>query len=115
MGRISPSETSPGTRWHPPLACGSQLVEKAGRPILMAHEVVERVTALAPQLAAASDETEQLGKLSDEAVKVIRAAGVMRMLAPPEHGGYAAHPRDFAEAVMEVAKSCGSAGWVCGV
>jgi len=81
----------------------------------MAHEVVERVAALAPQLAAASDETEQLGKLSDEAVKVIRAAGVMRMLAPPEHGGYAAHPRDFAEAVMEVAKSCGSAGWVCGV
>ena len=39
----------------------------------------------------------------------------MRMLQPVEHGGYAAHPVDFAEAVMEVAKGCGSSGWVCGV
>jgi 3-hydroxy-9,10-secoandrosta-1,3,5(10)-triene-9,17-dione monooxygenase len=37
------------------------------------------------------------------------------MLQPTEFGGYAAHPCDFAEAVMAVAKVCGSTGWVCGV
>ncbi|WP_219418197.1 acyl-CoA dehydrogenase family protein [Pseudonocardia nigra] len=81
----------------------------------MAHEVVHRVRDLAGRLAGVAEETERLGKLADESVKVVREAGVMRLLQPTEYGGYAAHPRDFAEAVMEVAKVCGSTGWVCGV
>ncbi|GAA4545218.1 hydroxylase [Pseudonocardia xishanensis] len=81
----------------------------------MTHEIVQQVEALAPRLAAAADETERLGKLSSESVAVVREAGVMRMLQPKDHGGFAAHPRDFAEAVMAVARVCGSTGWVCGV
>ncbi|GII85264.1 hydroxylase [Sphaerisporangium siamense] len=81
----------------------------------MAHEVVSRVEEIAGRLAAVADETERLGKLADESVKLIREAGVMRLLQPTDFGGYAAHPRDFAEAVMAVAKACGSTGWVCGV
>jgi alkylation response protein AidB-like acyl-CoA dehydrogenase len=81
----------------------------------MAHEVVERVGELSDRLRAAADETERLGRLSDESVKTVRDAGVMRMLQPAEFGGYAAHPRDFAEAVMATAQACGSTGWVCGV
>jgi len=79
------------------------------------HEVVRRAQALAPQLATFAEETERLGKLADQSVKLVRDAGVMRMLQPIEFGGYAAHPADFAQAVMEVAKACGSTGWVCGV
>lgn len=81
----------------------------------MAHEVVSRVEEIAGRLAATADETERLGKLSDESVKLIRETGVMRLLQPTDFGGYAAHPRDFAEAVMAVANACGSTGWVCGV
>lgn len=81
----------------------------------MSHEVVVQVEEIAEQLASTADETERLGKLSDESVKLVRQAGVIRMLQPTDFGGYAAHPRDFAEAVMAVAKVCGSTGWVCGV
>ncbi|WP_433560857.1 acyl-CoA dehydrogenase family protein [Nocardia sp. CA-151230] len=81
----------------------------------MTHEVVNRVAELSAQLAATAEETERLGKLSDESVKLIRQAGVMRLLQPADFGGYAAHPRDFAESVMAVARHCGSTGWVCGV
>ncbi|WP_186627828.1 acyl-CoA dehydrogenase family protein [Rhodococcus sp. BP22] len=81
----------------------------------MAHEVVLKVQEIAAQLAGAAQETEDLGKLSDQSVKLVRQAGVMRMLQPTDFGGYAAHPRDFAESVMAVAKNCGSTGWVCGV
>jgi 3-hydroxy-9,10-secoandrosta-1,3,5(10)-triene-9,17-dione monooxygenase len=81
----------------------------------MTHEVVQQVEALGPRLAAAADETERLGKLSDESVALIREAGVMRLLQPKDFGGFAAHPRDFAEAVMAVARHCGASGWVCGV
>jgi 3-hydroxy-9,10-secoandrosta-1,3,5(10)-triene-9,17-dione monooxygenase len=81
----------------------------------VAHEVVRRVEELSDRLSKAAGETESLGRLSDESVRVVREAGVMRMLQPLEYGGYAAHPRDFAEAVMAVSKVCGSTGWVCGV
>ncbi len=81
----------------------------------MVHEVVRRVEELSDRLRKVAGETESLGRLSGESVRVVREAGVMRLLQPPEYGGYAAHPRDFAEAVMAVSKACGSTGWVCGV
>jgi 3-hydroxy-9,10-secoandrosta-1,3,5(10)-triene-9,17-dione monooxygenase len=81
----------------------------------MPHEVIDQIHNIADQLAVTADETERLGKLSDDSVKLMRHAGVMRLLQPTDFGGYAAHPRDFAEAVMAVAKVCGSTGWVCGV
>lgn len=81
----------------------------------MTHEVVQQVHALGPRLAAAAAETERLGKLSAESVAITREAGVMRLLQPKDFNGFAAHPRDFAEAVMAVAQHCGSTGWVCGV
>lgn len=81
----------------------------------MTHEVVQKVHALGPRFAAAADETERLGKLSAESVALVREAGVVRLLQPKDFGGFAAHPRDFGEAVMAVARHCGSTGWVCGV
>lgn len=81
----------------------------------MTHEVVQHVEELGPRLAAAAAETERLGQLSADSVALVREAGVMRMLQPKDYGGFAAHPRDFAEAVMAVARHCGSTGWVCGV
>ncbi|MEW2397201.1 hydroxylase [Streptomyces sp. NPDC046862] len=81
----------------------------------MAHDVVERVESYGPKLAELAAGNEKLGKLSDETVGLLRSAGVMRLLQPTKFGGYAAHPRDFAEAVMAVARHDGAAGWVCGV
>jgi 3-hydroxy-9,10-secoandrosta-1,3,5(10)-triene-9,17-dione monooxygenase len=81
----------------------------------MTHEVVRRIDELGPKLAALADENERLGKLSDETVDLLRSTGVLRLLQPTKFGGHAAHPRDFAEAVMAVAGHDGAAGWVCGV
>ena len=76
---------------------------------------VERVEAIAAELEAAAEETEKLGMLSERSVKAARDAGLMRLLQPTEYGGQAAHPREFAEAVMATANSCGATGWVAGV
>ncbi|MFI6407518.1 acyl-CoA dehydrogenase family protein [Streptomyces sp. NPDC050548] len=81
----------------------------------MAHEVVQRVEQYGPKLAELAAENEKLGRLSDETVGLLRSAGVLRLLQDTKFGGYAAHPRDFAEAVMAVARHDGAAGWVCGV
>lgn len=76
---------------------------------------LSRIEAVAADLEAASNETEKLGKLSESSVKAVKDAGLMRLLQPKEHGGYEAHPREFAEAVMATASRCGSTGWVSGV
>lgn len=81
----------------------------------MVHEVVKRVEELGPELAALAEENESLGKLSDRTAQLMRQIGVMRLLQPADFGGYQAHPRDFAEAVMGIAKHDPAAGWVSGV
>ncbi|MFT4042404.1 MAG: hydroxylase [Gordonia sp. (in: high G+C Gram-positive bacteria)] len=81
----------------------------------MAHEVVKRVEEIGEELAALAEENERLGKLSDETADLLRQSGVIRMLAPTDFGGYAAAPRDFAEAVMAIAANDPAAGWVAGV
>ncbi|WP_051753545.1 hypothetical protein [Streptosporangium amethystogenes] len=79
------------------------------------HEVLERIHAASERLAGLAEESERQGRLADESAKILKDTGVMRLLQPREHGGYAAHPRVFAEAVMALAASCGASGWVAGV
>ncbi|MFJ9244897.1 hypothetical protein [Streptomyces sp. NPDC101776] len=79
------------------------------------HEVVRRVGEYGPKLAELASGNEELGRLSDETVGLLRSAGVLRLLQDTKFGGYAAHPRDFAEAVMAVSRYDGAADWVCGV
>jgi alkylation response protein AidB-like acyl-CoA dehydrogenase len=81
----------------------------------VAHEVIDRISEVGPELAALAEGNEQLGKLSDRSVELLRSAGVIRLLQPKEFGGYSAHPAEFAAAVMAVASHDPAAGWVSGV
>ncbi|MXP23328.1 hydroxylase [Gordonia sp. HNM0687] len=81
----------------------------------MAHEVIKRIEEAGPELASLAEENERLGKLSDRTAELLRQTGVIRLLQPTDFGGYAAHPRDFAAAVMAIAASDPAAGWVAGV
>ncbi|WP_326818564.1 hydroxylase [Streptomyces sp. NBC_01762] len=81
----------------------------------MAHEVIDRIEELGPQLKGLAEENERLGRLSERTVALMRSAGVMRLLQPAKFGGHSVHPRDFAEAVMALARHDGAAGWVAGV
>jgi 3-hydroxy-9,10-secoandrosta-1,3,5(10)-triene-9,17-dione monooxygenase len=81
----------------------------------MSNNVLDAVMESAERLAALGPANEDLGRLDDQAVKVIREAGVIRLLQPKKYGGYEAHPREFAETVMKVASLDGSSGWVAGV
>ncbi len=81
----------------------------------MANQVVDRLEKSADELRELAPQGEELGKLPDRTVEIMRGAGVIRMLQPKEHGGLELHPREFAEAVMKLASLDGSAGWVSGV
>lgn len=67
------------------------------------------------ELAALGPANEQLGQLDDQAAKVLKDSGVIRLLQPKEFGGYEAHPAEFAETVMRIAQLDGATGWVAGI
>lgn len=81
----------------------------------MTKQVLEAVLESAEQLSALGPANEELGRLDDQATKVIREAGVIRMLQPKKYGGLEAHPREWAETIMKIAALDGSTGWVAGV
>ena len=81
----------------------------------MTGRVIDRVMAMADQLREQAAEAEKIGRLTDQTVKSMKAAGSIRLLQPKKHGGLEVHPREFAETVMATAALDPAAGWINGV
>lgn len=81
----------------------------------MAKRVLDAIMEHAEEIRELGPVNERLGKLDDKAAKILRDAGMMRMLQPATYGGMEAHPREFAETVMGIAALDGSTGWVAGI
>lgn len=54
----------------------------------------------------------ELGRVTDDGARLIRDSGLVRMLQPKQYGGYEADPREFYQAVIELASKASSLGWV---
>ena len=65
--------------------------------------MLERISEIADGIAQRAEQSEELGRLHDDSVGLLREAGVIRMLQPLKWGGFEAHPVDFLESVMGVA------------
>lgn len=81
----------------------------------MANQALDTISERAEEIRALGPTNEALGRLDDQAAKVLRDSGAIRLLQPQAHGGVEAHPREFAETVMHIASLDGSTGWVAGV
>lgn len=79
------------------------------------HEATQFVHAHGAELRDEYRVTEQLGRLSDRTVELLKGSGGLRLLLAKDLGGYEAHPQDFFEWVMAVGSYHPSAGWVAGV
>ncbi|WP_031223623.1 3-hydroxy-9,10-secoandrosta-1,3,5(10)-triene-9,17-dione monooxygenase oxygenase subunit [Streptomyces roseochromogenus] len=78
-------------------------------------DVLAAVRDLAPALRERAAETEVLRRLPDDTVKELGETGFFRLLQPRAYGGLAADPAVFYAAVQEIARACGSTGWVASV
>lgn len=81
----------------------------------MPNSVLDAIVERADEIRALGPANESLGRLDDQAAKVLRDSGVIRMLQPATHGGLEVHPREFAETIMKIASLDGATGWVAGV
>ncbi|MFE5791602.1 3-hydroxy-9,10-secoandrosta-1,3,5(10)-triene-9,17-dione monooxygenase oxygenase subunit [Streptomyces sp. NPDC056503] len=81
----------------------------------MADDVLAAVRDLAPVLRERAAEAEEARRVPDASVKELEDTGFFQLLQPKAFGGAAADPVVFYTAVKEIAKACGSTGWVASV
>ncbi|MDQ8706044.1 flavin-dependent monooxygenase [Streptomyces sp. LHD-70] len=78
-------------------------------------DVLAAVRELAPVLRERAAVSEEQRRVPDASVKELEQAGFFRLLQPRAYGGLAADPAVFYAAVKEIAKACGSTGWVASI
>jgi alkylation response protein AidB-like acyl-CoA dehydrogenase len=75
-------------------------------------ELISRAESLIPLLRANANLADRLGRLPDENVQAIEAAGLFRMLMPVNRGGYGTDAATAATAMTHIASGCASTAWV---
>ncbi|MDO9143495.1 MULTISPECIES: acyl-CoA dehydrogenase family protein [Comamonadaceae] len=80
-----------------------------------ALELIARAKALAPKLAERACAADRDGRVSEETIAEMAAAGLFRILQPRRWGGYELDPRVFYTVQMALAEGCMSTAWMYGV
>lgn len=79
------------------------------------HEAVQRINDAHDLLVAERAPSNELGRLTDAAARILIDSGGFRLLQAHSHGGYESDVRDFLAWVRAVARANPSAGWIAGV
>lgn len=78
-------------------------------------ELVDRIEELADFFESQAEESDNLGRLTENTHKTLREVGIVRALQPKDFGGSELHPREFFEGVLAIGNRHASSGWVSGV
>lgn len=80
-----------------------------------AAEIIERATALIPELSQRAAAAERLRCLPDANVAALKRAGLLKVLQARRYGGYQLSLHAHIDAVAAIARGCGSTAWCMGV
>ncbi len=92
--------------------------QKRGADYATPDEVIGRIRALVPVIRENQEKTERDRRVANDLFRQVLDTGIFRMLKPARFGGYEHGMDNFAEAAMEIARGCGSVGWIgsiCGM
>jgi alkylation response protein AidB-like acyl-CoA dehydrogenase len=79
------------------------------------EEVIAIAKSLAPRIRERSTATNEARRVPDETIHELLQSGLFKLLQPKRFGGVEADLETFSRAVMEIARGCGSVGWVFSV
>lgn len=82
------------------------------RIALPPKELIARARALIPRLLERQERTESDRRVSDETFEDFLDAELHKILLPARYGGFELGLDTFAEVAFEIARGCGSTGWV---
>jgi alkylation response protein AidB-like acyl-CoA dehydrogenase len=75
-------------------------------------DLVKRARALLPQLRERAAEAERERRIPKATIDELQSAGLFKLFVPRRLGGHEASVRTFLDVTAEVARGCGSTGWV---
>ncbi|MER6621967.1 acyl-CoA dehydrogenase family protein [Streptomyces sp. NPDC000931] len=78
-------------------------------------QLVRRAAEVAPLLRENAQKAEDDGRLQDETIEALAAAGVFRLRVPKRYGGYEADTRTLVDVATELARGDGAAAWTASV
>jgi len=81
----------------------------------LATTLIEKASALAPDLRERAAEAEQQRHVHADSFKAMKEADLFRAYVPVRFGGYELHPRYFWRIAAEISKACPSSSWVYSV
>jgi alkylation response protein AidB-like acyl-CoA dehydrogenase len=76
------------------------------------HNLVGRARSLFPQLRERAAEVERARRIPDSTIAELQSAGLFKLFVPRRLGGQQVSVRTFLDVTAEVARGCGSTGWV---
>jgi alkylation response protein AidB-like acyl-CoA dehydrogenase len=78
----------------------------------MHQDLVGRARELFPRLRERAPEVERERRLPDSTISELQSAGLFKLFVPRRLGGHEASVRTFLDVTAEIARGCGSTGWV---
>ncbi len=73
--------------------------------------LLDALQAVLPQIAANADKTEQLRKVPDENIALLKSTGLHKAFLPKVYGGYEISLPEFSDCITALASACGSTAW----
>lgn len=81
----------------------------------VAERLIAAARVAAEVLAAESDESVRLGRLTDRALDTLDEAQLLKIVAPKVRGGFELPVKTMNRVTAELSKGCASGSWVAGV
>ncbi|MCA9566023.1 MAG: acyl-CoA dehydrogenase family protein, partial [Myxococcales bacterium] len=88
---------------------------KLTQPTISGDQFISAAKALAPILQERGQAADELRRIPEQTIEDLHNAGLFKLFQPARWGGYEAHPNTLYDSQIELAKGCGSTGWVFGV
>ena len=79
------------------------------------EQILEKIRAVLPAIAARAARTERSRRVSTETVEALRKAGLFRIVQPVEFDGWELDFDLLCEAIQEIGAACASTAWACGL
>jgi len=75
-------------------------------------DAIDRARALVPLLRERAPEADSQRRMSDDTMRALTAAGMFRLVQPLRFAGHQLGAETFVDAMVEISRGDGSAGWI---
>lgn len=90
---------------------GDDFLSAAEVASLTPQELLRRIRAIQPMIAAHSAEAERLRRPTDEVWNALRATGYFYIYVPRKFGGLEFDPQTYIDTTLAICEACPSVGW----